>query len=185
MLTDTHSPLTDTVATAGRRDRAASFAMVFEEYHHRALRFAGLLYGDRTRAEDAVSEAFARIWRRYQRGDVEAMWPYLRTALSNGFRTGLRRRVLERREEERQAHRPITVSNREGRLDDRAVLLAALQQLPERQRAAVVLRYFEDLSEADTAAILGCSIGTVKASVSRGLSRLHGILGDTVQEDPR
>lgn len=70
-----------------------------------------------------------------------------------------------------------------GRHDD---LLAALAQLPPRQRAAVVLRYFDDLSEADTAAALGCRVGTVKSQTARGLARLRELLdGDTPDTAPR
>lgn len=65
------------------------------------------------------------------------------------------------------------------RVDDQAVLAAALCELPPRQRAVVVLRYFDDLSEADTAAVLGCAVGTVKSSTSRALTRLRELLGET------
>lgn len=65
----------------------------------------------------------------------------------------------------------------ENAADHDAVWLA-IQRLPDRQRHAVVLRYYEDLSEADTAEILGCSVGTVKSQVSRGLAKLEQMLGD-------
>jgi len=60
-----------------------------------------------------------------------------------------------------------------GSIDDRDLLLRALATLPRRTRAALVLRYFEDLPEAEIAQIMGCSVGTVKSSVSRGLARLR------------
>lgn len=170
--------------TRGARARDAAFAAAYEEHHRRALRFAGLLYGNSAKAEDAVADAFARIWRRYRAGaNIDAMWPYLRTSLVNGFNKGLRRKYLEQREEARLANESIAVQlPQEGALDDRAVLMAALDQLSPRQRAAIVLRFFDDCSEADTAAALGCSVGTVKASVSRGLARMRDILEPASQE---
>lgn len=107
--------------------------------------------GDPTRAEDAVAHAFARIWRRYRRADIEAMWPYLRTALLNGFRSALRRRFLERREEERHARdarESMSLARaQDARIHDRAVLLAALQQLLIEDRAqSVVKQFVEDVA---------------------------------------
>jgi RNA polymerase sigma factor (sigma-70 family) len=66
-----------------------------------------------------------------------------------------------------------------GAIDDRDLLLRALATLPRRTRAALVLRYFEDLPEAEIAQIMGCSVGTVKSNVSRGLARLreHELIG--------
>jgi RNA polymerase sigma factor (sigma-70 family) len=64
-------------------------------------------------------------------------------------------------------------------VDERAVLFAALKDLPPRQRAAVVLRHYGGLGEADTAAALGCSVGTVKSLTARGLARLRQLLAES------
>lgn len=180
------TPLPVSVSTVGT-DRQAAFGAAFDEYHRRALHVAGLLHGSRADAEDAVSEAFARIWRRYRHTDIEALWPYLRTALLNDFRSGLKRKALERRETERaKAQGTFETTGSISRIGPREEMVEALRQLPPRQRAAVVLRYFDDLSEAETASALGCSVGTVKSSVSRGLERLRSILGtDPSNEEHR
>jgi RNA polymerase sigma factor (sigma-70 family) len=64
-------------------------------------------------------------------------------------------------------------------LDDRTVVWSALSRLPARQRAAIVLRYYEDFSEAQTAAVLDCPVGTVKSMVHRGLAQLREFLGES------
>jgi RNA polymerase sigma factor (sigma-70 family) len=69
-------------------------------------------------------------------------------------------------------------------IDTQAVLLDALATLPARQRAIIVLRYWEDQPEAEVAAILGCSVGTVKSTASRGLARLRERFGDGPPDDP-
>jgi RNA polymerase sigma-70 factor (sigma-E family) len=147
----------------------------FDELYGRhatpALRLAVLLVGDRVRAEDLVAEAFARVLPRWRKGEVLDFGPYLRTAVVNEFRSGLRR--------ESRAPKLGPVDEVEDLSDlvaDRAALTDALRRLPDRQRAGIVLRYFEDLSERDTAELLGCSVGTVKSSVSRGLTRLRELL---------
>ena len=153
-----------------------AFASVFNHHHRGALRLAYLLIGDRHQAEDAVSEAFAKVYVQWSRGRVHDVGPYVRRAVVNQVNSRFRRRSVERREAER-----LRGDDRGGRghadqADDHDAVWGALAHLPERQRAAVVLRYYEDLSEADTAAILGCSVGTVKSQVSRGLARLRELL---------
>jgi RNA polymerase sigma-70 factor (sigma-E family) len=147
----------------------------FDELYGRhatpALRLAVLLVGDRARAEDLVAEAFARVLPRWRKGEVLDFGPYLRTAVVNEFRSRLRR----------EARAPelgpvVEVEDLSELVADRAALADALRRLPDRQRAAIVLRYFEDLPERDTAELLGCSVGTVKSSVSRGLARLRDLL---------
>ena len=69
-------------------------------------------------------------------------------------------------------------------VDDRRVLFSALSQLPPRQRAAVVLRHFDDLSEAATAELLGCSAGTVKSQAARGLAKLRQLITEAPSPPP-
>ncbi|SQD99828.1 MULTISPECIES: SigE family RNA polymerase sigma factor [unclassified Parafrankia] len=139
------------------------------------LRLAYLLTGDAAEAEDLAQTALARTfvaWRKVRVCDSPDA--YVRRILVNAHRRRFRgRRVVE-------TLMPTVpdrlVGGSAGELaavEDRAGLAAALAALPTRQRAVVVLRYCEDLSEARVAEILGCSVGTVKTHASRGLARLR------------
>lgn len=135
-------------------------------------RTAYLLCGDWAGADDLVQEALLRVyrhWRRLVDGNPDA---YARRALTSVF-IDSRRKPFRRRE--RLTARPPEGSyvDRAGERDD---LGAALAQLPPRQRAAIVLRYWEDLSLEQTAEALGCSVGNVKSQSSRGLARLRTLL---------
>jgi RNA polymerase sigma-70 factor (sigma-E family) len=147
----------------------------FDELYGRhatpALRLAVLLAGDRARAEDLVAEAFIRVLPHWRLGEVLDFGPYLRTAVVNEFRSRLRKQAREP-----ELDPVVEVDDLADLIADRAALAGALRRLPDRQRAAIVLRYFEDLAERETAELLGCSIGTVKSSVSRGLVRLRELL---------
>jgi RNA polymerase sigma-70 factor (sigma-E family) len=159
-------------------DRAlqpASFDELWERHATRAMQLAGLLTGNVTQAEDAVAEAFARVFPRWQRGKVEAFWPYLRTALVNQVRGTARRSRTAALWRLGQAP-TVDAPSAEQDIAERAELAVALRQLAPLQRRALVLRFFEDLSEADTAQLLGCSVGTVKSSTSRGLAQLRALL---------
>lgn len=155
-----------------------AFAEVFRAHAPGALGVAYLLCGDRTRAEDAVSEAFARVYAQWRRGHVDDLGAYLHRAVVNQARNGWRSRMREGRALQRHAHHPPGRGEGIEETVERDRFRRVLLRLPERQRAAVVLRYYADLSEADTAAVLGCAVGTVKSQVSRGLSRLRELLND-------
>lgn len=129
---------------------------------------------DRADAEDLLQEVLERAYRRWARicrnGDPER---YVRRMLVNASVDRWRR--LRRRPQEhlRADAEGLTVADQAGEVDDRDLLLRALATLPARQRAVLVLRYLEDLSEAQTAAILRCTEGTVKSQASRALARLR------------
>jgi len=137
------------------------------------LRTAHLLTGDRSDAEDLLQVALERLSRHWRRldGDPDA---YVRRTMVNlaTDRWRLRNRrpqqargeLLDEHPHGADPHRQV-----EQRLD----LVRALRTLTPRQRAVLVLRYFDDLSEADTARAIGCSIGTVKSTCSRALARLR------------
>lgn len=156
-------------------DRAA-FALVYAEHHRRLVRLAYLLTSDPDRAEDVVADAFTKVWRVWRRGEVDDVGAYLHRAVVNTANTTLRQRYRDRTHAVR----------RDG--DDRGVLLPdeqaaqrdqvwqAIQRLPERQRQVVVLRFYEDLDVAATAAVLDVSEGTVKSQTSRAMQRLGSIL---------
>lgn len=136
------------------------------------LRTAHLLTGDRGHAEDLLQQALERLARHWRRidGDPEA---WVRRTLVN-LATD-RWRLRARRPVEWGADgvdRPaVDVAHQS--VEDRLDLVRALAVLTPRQRAVLVLRYFDDLSEADTARLVGCSVGTVKSTASRALARLR------------
>nr|WP_231956740.1 MULTISPECIES: SigE family RNA polymerase sigma factor [unclassified Actinoplanes] len=136
------------------------------------LRTAFLLCGDRGKAEDLVQTTLAKTvvaWSRLQR--AESIDNYVQRVLVNTFVSSRRRRSWW----EQPLGRLMDTAARDEyvTVEQRDLLRRALDGLPARQRAAVVLRYYEDLSEQDTASALGCSVGTVKSLCSRGLQALR------------
>lgn len=153
------------------------FADLYATHHAEALRLAYLLCGDQHRAEDAVAEVFAKVYRRTRRHPVEQPRAYIRRAVVNEVNSWFRRLALERREAGRRSGDDRGVRGVEEQQADADAVFAALHLLPRRQRTAVVLRYYADLTEVDTAAVMGVSVGTVKSSVFRGLERMRAVLG--------
>jgi RNA polymerase sigma-70 factor (sigma-E family) len=140
------------------------------------LRTAYLLTGgDRGAAEDLLQDVLERVYvkRRRLQGTLE---PYVRTALANAAVNRWRHRSRRVTETQLHAHHEAGAAGPESGVADRDQLLWAMAQLPLRMRAVVVLRYFEDMSAADTAAALGCGVGTVKSQTARGLDRLRDLL---------
>lgn len=155
--------------------RDVPFAELFAKHYAPALRLAALLEGDPTRAEDAVCDAFARVYGRLRRGGIEDVSPYLRQAVVNAVRGGWRHRQVERRHAaafEASAFVPAF----EAEVVERDEVWAALRQLPAGQRRVVVLRYYEDLAEAEVARLLRVNVGTVKSQAAKGLAALQSIL---------
>ena len=165
--------------THSRRD----FDRFVDESADSLLRTAYLVVGDLAEAEDLVQESLLRVAKRWPRvRGMDHPVAYARRLLFNLALDGSGRRARRRSELSGDTDYELVdeVSARElGRVDTQAELMAALAALPPRQRAAIVLRYFVDLSEADVAATLGCSLGTVKSATSRGLARLEQTLRPT------
>lgn len=165
-----------------RDDDGASFEAFVAERSAALLRTAVLLTHDRGHAEDLVQAALIktyRHWRRVsERGDPYA---YVRRVLVTTAAGWRRRRsaqeIVDLPPVDRPDDRPVSD------LGDRDVLTRALETLPPRMRAALVLRYWEDLSEADAAAAMGCSVNTVKTQTARGLERLRSLLGEPAYAD--
>jgi len=138
-----------------------------------------LLTGNAGDAEDLVQETFLRVAKRWNR--VESMdhrVAYARRILVNLVLDGAERRTRQRAELEPSAAEPADEGARRALLqvDDLAEFRWAVAQLPPRQRAVLVLRYWEDLPVAEVADILGCSQGTVKSTASRAAARLAWVL---------
>jgi RNA polymerase sigma-70 factor (sigma-E family) len=144
------------------------------------VRFAFLLLGDHGLAEDLVQEVLARMAQRWRTvraaDDLDA---YVHRALVNTS-VSWRRRARWWREDVVVAV-PDVVGGTVPEYDDRVV--AALRALPPRQRATVVLRYYGDHSEATTAEILGCSVGTVKSQGAKAFASLRRLLAPDVNDD--
>ena len=143
------------------------------------LRFAWMLTYDEGRAEDLLQTSLAKTWLHWGRlhDDGEPL-AYVRRVMVNTSSAWWRRRW--RAEVPTDAVPDSAGRDAYGASDDRDVLTRALAALPRRQRAVVVLRYYEGLSEAETADALGCSVGTVKSQAARGLARLREV--DAVNE---
>lgn len=141
-----------------------------------AIRFAYLLSGDQATAQDIAHDAFLRCAPKVgalRQGD--RFGGYLRRAV---LREALSRRRSAEREQRRIERFTQTQQLTAGEPPDRADLLDALGSLPERQRAALVLRYWNDLPEREIARLLRCRPGTVKSLLSRGLATLKMEIGD-------
>jgi RNA polymerase sigma-70 factor (sigma-E family) len=143
--------------------------------HYRGLvRLAVLLLRDVGESEEVVQDAFVAMHGRWGRlRDPDKALAYLRRAVLNGSRSALRRRgVRERHVPDAPAPVP-SAEHTAMRAEDHRVVVAALRNLPDRQREAVVLRYYADLSEADTAGVMGISRGAVKSHTARGMAALR------------
>lgn len=141
------------------------------------LRTAYLLCaGDRGAAEDLLQDVLERMYPKWRRikGEPEA---YARASLANAAANRWRWRSRWARESPLDDHTPPAVSGPEQGVLDRDEVVRALGELPARMRAVLVLRFFDDLTEAQTAAALGCGTGTVKSQTSRGLARMRELLG--------
>ncbi|MCW2542780.1 MAG: polymerase, sigma-24 subunit, subfamily [Frankiales bacterium] len=145
------------------------------------LRTAYLLTGNRADAEDLLQTALAKTFLSWDRiRDKEALDGYVRRVMVN-TQTSFWRRL---RPESPYDELPDPGEpDRTAHSDLHDALWTALGGLPPRQRAAVVLRYYEDLSEAETAQVLGVSVGTVKSTTSRALTKLRDQSG--LRDDPR
>jgi len=151
-----------------------TFEEVFPVLMRDAYRVAYRLLGDRSEAEDVAQEACARTFSRWSSVHDHAE-PWCVRVASNlaldvlrGRTRALRRNERLRTTEPTTAHGPA--------VDERLDLYAALERLPRRQRETVVLRYLGDLSEAQTADLIGCSVGSVKTHASRGLAALKEVI---------
>jgi RNA polymerase sigma-70 factor (sigma-E family) len=151
-----------------------TLAELYLAHADRARRLAYLLTGDRAVAEDLVQDAFIRLAGRLAHlRDPGAFEAYLRRTVVNLSNSHFRHRRVERAHLDRQGGDPDAGVEPVAAFEARDALWAALGSLSDRQRAAIVLRYYEDLPDARIAEILGCRVGTVKSLVSRGLEALR------------
>jgi len=154
-------------------DRDVQFAEFFRATWPRLFRTTYAVAGDRVLAEDALQTAFAKAYTSWQRVQA-AQHPeaYVRRMAVNEVLSVLRR-PWYRAERSTAEPEPQPLPSGEDRTVERDAVWHAVCGLPPRQRAVVVLRYYEDLSEAEIADVLGCSRGTVKSTASRALANLR------------
>lgn len=148
------------------RDVEVPFADLYRAQYGPMVRLAHLLTGSNSVAEELVQDAFVRVHGKW--GQIDAPGAYLRTAVVNACRSHHRRRVLER-----TRRPPLTI---EATAPAPNELWDALARLPYRQRAVLVLKFYEDMAELDIAATLGCRPGTVKSLTSRALGELRKVI---------
>lgn len=152
----------------------ADLEQFLAEHGEHLLRIAIALTGSRADGEDLLQAALERLLPRWQTIAADAAASYLRRTLYNLAADGWRRRGAWRRAFPLlRAQATASETDAVAEVDLRDALVRLLVQLPPRQRAVIVLRFWEQLTEAETAALLGCSAGTVKSATSRALQRLR------------
>ena len=142
---------------------AVTFDALYHQRWEPMVRLAGLTTGSKALAEEIVQDAFVQLYRNWATVHNPSAW--LRVAVVNGGRGWLRRQSLER------LHNTAAVSF--AVRDESVVIRDALRVLSRRQRASVVLRYYEDLPETEIAQIIGCRPGTVKSLLDRATKKLR------------
>lgn len=171
--------MTATTRRPGERALDADDALtaLYTAHYRRLVRLAALLLDDLSTSEEVVQDAYVKMhaaWRRLR--DPQAAEAYLRATVVNLARSRMRHRQVV----ERHAPKPMpnAASAEHGAMEavERAAVLSALRELPVRQRECLVLRYYEDLSEAQIAEAMGISAGAVKSHASRGLAAVRKAL---------
>lgn len=150
----------------------------------RLVHLAELLTGDGEQAQDLVQDVLARTYARWHRLEREDPYAYVRRGLVNARTDRWRRRTPVPVEE---AGADRSQPDHADAVADRVVVLAALGGLTHRERGVVALRYYDDLTEAETARVLGVAVGTVKSTTARALGKLreHPGLRAALTEEPR
>ena len=169
-------PARDSRAVPRQSDAAAPADADFREFvlarGRGLLRSAYLLTGNLADAEDLVQSALAKTFQAWERiEDRNALDGYVRRAMVNTHISWWRRRRLDEYPVDEVPDRPAADTSGSSELHD--ALQRAIDRLPQRMRAAVVLRYVEDMTEAEVAEVLGISQGTVKSTVSRAVAKLR------------
>ncbi|MGZ5292468.1 MAG: RNA polymerase sigma factor [Actinomycetota bacterium] len=185
-------PLDDHELVARARDGDAdAFGALVARHQRAAFRVAWLIARDPGEAEDAVQEAFVKAWRAMPRFRADAPFrPWILRIVSNEARnrarSARRRDALVLREAAAAGAGDAAPSPEAAALsrDEAEALTRALDRLPERDRMVIAYRWLLDLSEAETAEILGVRLGTVKSRLSRALRRLREELGDGARTEP-
>jgi RNA polymerase sigma-70 factor (sigma-E family) len=156
------------ISELDREQPEPSFIQLYYEHFGSMVRLAFALTGSRATAEDVVQDTFVRVHAKWS--GLQHPRPYLRRAVVNACRSSRRRQGRERERERALATVEPSVELGADELFD------ALERLPYRQRAAIVLRFYEGLPDADVAEALDCRVGTVASLVHRGLAELRKVI---------
>jgi len=178
------SPSEDELLSASARTAEDFFTELYIHHYQRLVRSAWLLLRDVPTAEEVVQDAFVSMHDAWQRVRyAENALAYVRAAVVNRSRSVLRHQMVVERYLEKAP--PDMPSAEYGALVslERAAVVAALQSLTARQREAIVLRYYADLSEAEIASAMGISRGAVKSHTSRGMAALRVALEPQARQD--
>lgn len=163
------------------RDDETAFAEFVTREWSRLVRVAHLLTGDVGRAEDLVQQTLVKVHRHWRKLHHEGSpYAYTRAALVNQSTSWWRRKRVDETLGDIPAHADHDPRDAYAGVDNRDALIQALRELPPRMRAVIVLRYYDDLTEAETAHALGISVGSVKSQTSRGLDRLRTVMSEPV-----
>jgi len=164
--------------SAATPDARAAVAALYREHAIGLARLAYVTSGSRSLAEDVVQEAFCGLYRRWnQLADTDKALGYLRSSVLNGCRSAWRRAARR----PRMLHLPPEASAEAAALgaEEQREVVAAMQRLPGRQREALVLRFYLDLTDGEIAEAMGISAGTVRSTISRGIASLGIVLKET------
>jgi RNA polymerase sigma-70 factor (sigma-E family) len=142
----------------------------------RLLRFGYALTGDPASAEDLVQTALGRSLRAWRLRRIDNPQAFVQKVMVNSYATWYRSSHLRREVVTPEPMDSLAHDNHAEKIEDRDVIWRALSKLPPRQRAVIVLRYYEDLSEQDIAEVMAISAGTVKSQSARALRRLAEVL---------
>lgn len=162
--------------------REEEFRAFFMSEGEKVRRLAVFMTGDADRGADMAQEALARIYRHWGRIKNHDPGPYCRRILVNLVRSAHRRSLLERKHAEGRPRGEAITQDHNRRVDDWLQLAPALKQLPPMRRAVIVLRFYEDMTEAQIAHVLDRPLGTVKSDIHRGLAKLKALLGEHREE---
>jgi RNA polymerase sigma-70 factor (sigma-E family) len=176
---DQHTP--DDTADRPGSSAGSGFAEAYRVHRPGLVKLAAFIVGEQATGEDVVQDVFTRMHQRWDTlADPGDPLPYLRTAVVNGCRSAIKRRGRAQRHADQDSPSP-PLSTEESVLlsEERQQMLAALAGLTRRRREVLVLRFYLGLSEAEIAATLSISPGTVKSTAARGLASLARALRET------
>jgi RNA polymerase sigma-70 factor (sigma-E family) len=167
-----------------RADAAQAVSALYEAHAVGLIRLGVVMLGDRAAAEDVVQDAFCGLYRRWGRlADPAKALSYVRASTLNGCRSELRHRIRAQRRGGPAPDTADAASAEQAALlgEEHRQVLSALRRLPDRQREALVLRFYLDQTEPEIAESMGISPGTVKSTTSRGLAALGRLIQEAGQ----